>query len=120
MSAESKERPKSEHSSSGPSGYRPSSTGRPGGPGGGSFNKPYGQAGGFRKKPPFRRRVCKVCLEKGGVVDWKAVNFLRVFLTDRGKIIGARSRGTCSSCQREVGKAIRRARTMALLPFASY
>lgn len=71
---------------------------------------------GGRGRPPVRRRVCRICLERQERVDWKAVNFLRNFITERGKILSARATGTCSRCQRMVTRAIKRARTMALLP----
>ena len=71
---------------------------------------------GGRGRPPMRRRVCRICLERQENVDWKAVNFLRNFITERGKILSARATGTCGRCQRKVTRAIKRARTMALLP----
>ncbi len=77
--------------------------------------RPMGGPGG-RGRPPMRRRVCRICLERQDHVDWKAVNFLRNFITERGKILSARATGTCSRCQRKVTRAIKRARTMALLP----
>lgn len=72
--------------------------------------------GGMRGRPPMRRRVCRICMEKTGGVDWKAVNFLRNFITERGKILSARTTGTCSKCQRQLTRAIKRARDMALVP----
>lgn len=90
----------------GPGGFR----GRPAGPGMGAG--PMGRGG----KPAPRRRVCRICLERTGGVDWKAVNFLRNFVTERGKILSARATGTCSRCQRQLTRAIKRARNMALVP----
>lgn len=99
-----------------PGGGRPRPYGPPG-----AGSRPTGGPGGFRRggRPAPRRRVCRVCVDRTGFVDWKAVNFLRNFVTDRGKIMSARSRGTCASCQRQLTRAIKRARTMALLPFTS-
>lgn len=99
-------------------GSRPAYTPRPpmsSGPGGGYKGRPSSGPGG-RGRPPMRRRVCRICLERQDHVDWKAVNFLRNFITERGKILSARATGTCSRCQRKVTRAIKRARTMALLP----
>lgn len=84
--------------------------GKPGGP------RPQGGPGGMRGRPPVRRRVCRICMEKTGGVDWKAVNFLRNFITERGKMLSARTTGTCSKCQRQLTRAIKRARDMALVP----
>lgn len=89
--------------------------GRPSSPGG----APTGAPGmGMRRgmKPPFKKRSCRVCEEKKGFVDWKMVNYLRTFVTDRGKMLAGRSKGTCAPCQRALARAIKRARTMALLP----
>jgi small subunit ribosomal protein S18 len=89
--------------------------------------KPYGQRsftpgagaggpGGFKRRPMMKKRLCRLCQEKVRYVDWKAVNTLRTFITERGKILSARSTGTCSKCQRQLMRAIKRARNMALLP----
>ena len=77
-------------------------------------------AGGRRGRPPVRRRMCRICAEKRKGIDWKAVNYLRAFITDRGKILASRSKGTCSSCQRQLSRAITRARNMALLPTSPF
>src|SRR5262245_28756670 len=86
---------------------RPSYGGRPQGP----YNpKMGGMKGG---KPPFRQRLCRICEEKKGHVDWKAFNYLRNFVTDRGKILAGRSKGLCAPCQRNLTRAIKRAQNMA-------
>lgn len=93
--------------------------GRPaGGPGGYKGSRPPMGAGGpgGRNRPPMRRRVCRICADKQGGVDWKAVNFLRNFVTERGKVLSGRATGTCSRCQRQLIRAIKRARNMALIP----
>jgi small subunit ribosomal protein S18 len=60
------------------------------------------------------RRVDKVL-----VVDYKDVRRLRNFVTDRGKIIPRRTSGNCAVHQRQLTAAIKRARSIALLPFAA-
>jgi small subunit ribosomal protein S18 len=55
-------------------------------------------------------------MDRQGGVDWKAANFLRNFITERGKILSGRATGTCSRCQRQLTAAIKRARNMALIP----
>jgi small subunit ribosomal protein S18 len=63
-----------------------------------------------------RRKVCKFCLDKAGLIDYKDVRRLRGFVSDRGKIIPRRISGSCARHQRQLTRAIKRARTMALLP----
>jgi small subunit ribosomal protein S18 len=91
-------------------GGRPAYGQRPaGGPGAGG-------PGGFKRRTMMKKRLCRLCQEKIRNVDWKAVNTLRTFVTERGKILSARSTGTCTKCQRQLTRAIKRARIMALLP----
>jgi len=66
-----------------------------------------------------RRKVCKFCMDKVGQVDYKDVRRLRNFVSERGKIIPRRISGSCARHQRQLAHAIKRARTMALLPFVS-
>jgi small subunit ribosomal protein S18 len=63
--------------------------------------------------------VCKFCEEKIDVIDYKDVRLVAQFVSERGKILPRRLTGTCSMHQREVTAAIKRARNIALLPFAS-
>lgn len=71
---------------------------------------------GGKKRGPIKKRLCRLCQERKGNIDWKAVNTLRTFVTERGKILSARSTGTCSKCQRQLTLAVKRARNLALLP----
>ena len=70
---------------------------------------------GFKKAP--RRKVCVFCQEKVAVIDYKDVSRLRKFVTESGKMLPRRMSGTCAKHQRELSKAITRARGAALLPF---
>src|SRR6202790_2333008 len=81
----------------------------PGGPGG----RPRGKRQYFRKK-----KVCKFCVEKMDFVDYKRADILSQFVQERGKILPRRMTGVCSRHQRWLGVAIKRARNIALLPFA--
>jgi small subunit ribosomal protein S18 len=63
-----------------------------------------------------RRRQC-ICKEVGNI-DYKDVSVLRRFISDRGRIESGRKAGNCAKCQRELGRAISRARHLALLPYA--
>ena len=84
--------------------------GRRSGPGGG----PGGRRQYFR-----RRKVCKFCEEKIDVIDYKDVRLVSQFVSDRGKILPRRLTGTCSPHQRLLTVAIKRARNLAFIPFAS-
>jgi len=64
-----------------------------------------------------RRKVCRFCADKNASVDYKDPGSLKLFLTERGKVIPRRISGNCSLHQRVVTVAIRRARSVALLPF---
>ncbi|NOZ69810.1 MAG: 30S ribosomal protein S18 [Deferribacteres bacterium] len=64
-----------------------------------------------------RRKFCKFCANKVEYIDYKDVKTLRHYLTERGKIVASRMTGNCAKHQRELTKAIKRARNIALLPF---
>jgi len=64
-----------------------------------------------------KRKVCAFCAEKIEVIDYKDVNRLRKFITEKGKILPSRQTGVCAKHQRELARAIKRARVMSLLPF---
>jgi small subunit ribosomal protein S18 len=83
--------------------------GGPGGPGG----RPRGKRQYFRKK-----KVCKFCVEKMDFIDYKRADILSQFVQERGKILPRRMTGVCSRHQRWLGVAIKRARNIALMPFA--
>ncbi len=70
--------------------------------------------GGIRRK-----KVCQFCTDKTDTIDYKDVDKLRKYVTDRGKILPKRITGTCAIHQREVTKAIKRARIVALLPYTT-
>lgn len=73
----------------------------------------------FPVRRRFRRKVCRFCADKGVSIDYKAVRVLSDFITERGKIIPSRITGTCAKHQRELTTAIKRARTVALLPYTA-
>jgi len=64
-----------------------------------------------------RKKVCAFCVEKIPYVDYKEAGRLRRYLTERGKILPRRINGNCARHQRQMTRAIKRARIMALLPF---
>jgi small subunit ribosomal protein S18 len=72
-----------------------------------------------RRRGRFRRRVCAMCENKISFVDYKDFNFLRRFISDRGRIESRRKSGTCAKHQRALAQAIKRARHLALLPYTA-
>lgn len=65
-----------------------------------------------------RPRFCSFCAEGTTAIDYKQIDLLRRYVTDQGKIRGRRQTGTCARHQRMLSRAVKRARHMALLPFA--
>jgi len=86
---------------------------REGGPGAGPGGPRRGKRQYFRKK-----KVCKFCVEKIDLIDYKRADILSQFVQERGKILPRRMTGVCARHQRWLGVAIKRARNIALLPFA--
>lgn len=66
-----------------------------------------------------KRRFCRFCADQNAVIDYKDPQALRYFVTDRGKIVPRRISGTCACHQRKINKAIKQARSIALLPFTA-
>jgi small subunit ribosomal protein S18 len=70
----------------------------------------------FTKQP--RRKQCQFCEDQVKYVDYKETQLLRKFVTDRGKIKPRRVTGACTQHQRDIANAVKRAREMALMPYA--
>jgi small subunit ribosomal protein S18 len=83
--------------------------GRRGGSGG-------GRGGGRRM---HRRKVCRFCIDKVDLIDYKDVKLLQNYIPERGKILPRRISGSCATHQRMLTEAIKRARNIALLPYAT-
>ena len=64
-----------------------------------------------------RKKVCQFCADKTERIDYKDVETLKKYITERGKILPRRITGTCCMHQRFVTTAVKRARQIALLPF---
>ncbi len=96
---------RTERPAGGPRGPRPQ--GRPGG----------GREGG--RKFFRRKKVCKFCTEKIDNINYKDVRLLGQFVAESGKIVPRRLTGVCTPHQRRLSEAIKQARNIALLPFAS-
>ena len=106
------------HSSSGP---------RRGGSGGGNSGSGFGGApsggmgaGAAGGRSFFnRRKTCPFSGNKAQIIDYKDVRLLGRFISERGKIVPSRITAVCAKKQRELAKAIKRARFLALLPYAN-
>jgi small subunit ribosomal protein S18 len=106
------------NSSSGPgsgSGHRPGGRPSSGGPGG----RPSSGGPGGRGKFFRRKKVCKFCTEKIDAIPYRDVRLLQGFVAERGKIVPRRLTGVCTTHQRRLTRAIKQARNIALLPFAT-
>ena len=62
-------------------------------------------------------RFCRFCVDKVAHIDYKDTGRLSAFTSERGKILPRRMTGACAKHQRQLGVAIKRARTVALLPY---
>ena len=88
------------------------SGGRPGG-------RTASGAPGGRGKFFRRKKVCKFCTEKIDAIPYRDVRLLQGFVAERGKIVPRRLTGVCTTHQRRLTRAIKQARNIALLPFAT-
>lgn len=70
-----------------------------------------------RKGKKFRKRTCKFCENKEMVIDYKRVDVLVRYVSNKGKILPRRLSGNCAKHQRQVAKAVKKARTAGLMPF---
>ena len=80
--------------------------------------RPGGGPGG-RGKFFRRKKVCKFCTEKIDAIPYRDVRLLQGFVAERGKIVPRRLTGVCTTHQRRLTRAIKQARNIALLPFAT-
>ena len=76
-----------------------------------SMNRPT------KRKHYARRKVCRFCADSSAKIDYKDLDLLIMYITERGKIVPRRITGTCARHQRELAVAIKRARYIALMPF---
>ena len=70
------------------------------------------RGGGMRRK-----KVCQFCADKTKKIDYKDVDTLKKYITERGKILPRRITGNCAKHQRALTVAIKRARHVALMPY---
>jgi small subunit ribosomal protein S18 len=89
------------------------------GPGPRAGGRPGGSGPGGRSKFFRRKKVCKFCTEKIDAIPYRDVRLLQQFVAERGKIVPRRLTGVCTTHQRRLTRAIKQARNIALLPFAT-
>ena len=92
------------------------------GPGAGprtAGSRPQVGGPGGRGKFFRRKKVCKFCTEKIDMIPYRDVRLLQGFVAERGKIVPRRLTGVCTTHQRRLTRAIKQARNIALLPFAT-
>lgn len=70
-----------------------------------------------RRRRRTRRKICVFCANKTQKIDYKDVQQLKKYITERGKILPRRISGNCAIHQRELTKAIKKSRHIALLPY---
>lgn len=75
--------------------------------------------GDRRPNRKARKKVCAFCVDKVETIDYKDINRLRKFTSDRAKILPRRVTGTCAYHQRALTTAIKRARHVALIPYTA-
>jgi len=74
---------------------------------------------GEKKKKIFKKKPCRFCLDKTESLDYLDYPRFQKLLTERGKIMPSRITGNCAKHQRQLARAIRKARVAALLPFVA-
>ncbi len=81
-----------------------------------TVKKPYRQGNNMNRR---KKKVCIFCVDKTATIDYKEYRRLQKFTSERGKILPRRVTGTCAFHQREVTRAIKLARVVALLPYTT-
>ena len=74
---------------------------------------------GDKKKKVYKKKPCRFCMDKIEAIDYLDYNKFQKLLTERGKIMPSRITGTCAKHQRQLARAIKKARVLALLPFVA-
>ena len=76
-----------------------------------AYDRPHGKRG--------RKKVCSFCVDKAETIDYKDITKLKKYMSERAKILPRRVTGTCARHQRQLTMAIKRARTLALIPYTN-
>ncbi|MCX7905145.1 MAG: 30S ribosomal protein S18 [Elusimicrobiales bacterium] len=73
----------------------------------------------FQKKPQIKKKQCKFCLEKIKEIDWRQSQLIKLFTTETGRILPRKITGVCAKHQRQLAKAIKINRNLAILPYTT-
>ena len=73
--------------------------------------------GDKKKKKVYKKKPCRFCMDKIEAIDYLDYQKFNKLITERGKIMPSRITGTCAKHQRQLARAIKKARVLALLPF---
>ena len=84
-----------------------------------AYNKADRGDAPMRRRGPHRRKIVCVFCGKDNVIDYKDVNKLKRYISERGKILPRRITGNCAKHQRALTVAIKRARHVALMPYVT-
>jgi len=82
-----------------------------------AMKKGWYSKGRGKDKRSDKKKRCKLCAKKVKDIDYKDVDLISNFMTDRAKMVPRRTSGNCAKHQRELARAIKRARTVALVPY---
>ena len=74
---------------------------------------------GDKKKKVYKKKPCRFCMDKIEAIDYLDYQKFQKLITERGKIMPSRITGTCAKHQRQLARAIKKARVLALLPFVA-
>ena len=83
------------------------------------FNRNNNDDDSMPRQRRIKKKVCMYCADKNLVIDYKDIDKLKKFVSEKGKILPRRVTGLCAKHQREVTLAIKRARHIGLLPYTA-
>ena len=84
-----------------------------------AYNKGDNNASARRRPVRRRKKVCVFCADKNAVIDYKDIDKLKRYVSERGKILPRRITGSCAKHQRALTVAIKRARHVAIMPYTT-
>lgn len=84
-----------------------------------AFSKTNADSSMRRRTGRRRKKVCVYCADKNAVIDYKDINKLKRYVSERGKILPRRITGNCAKHQRALTVAIKRARHIAIMPYVA-
>lgn len=73
----------------------------------------------FQKKAQIKKKQCRFCLEKIKQIDWRQSQILKLFTTETGRILPRKITGVCAKHQRQLARAIKINRNLAILPYTT-